>query len=87
MKKLFKKLFVPSEQKTTIVAYKSWIVRWKSCTSSEYNFRKYEAEIFPSAEDAYKFAKILKESALYLKSSGFNIQVEANQSQLTTQEL
>lgn len=86
MKNIFKRLFIPSGQKTEVVAYNSWIVRWHSRSGNYSADKKQEAEIFPSEEDAHKFASQLKESFKLLKYSGepTEIKVEANQNKLAT---
>lgn len=80
----FKKLFIPSGAKTTVVAYNSWVVRWESRYGEYSDDIKLEAEIFPSETDAYKFAEQLKESFKLLKYSGSptKVKVEANQSKM-----
>lgn len=92
MKNIFKKLFIPSGQKTELVAYNSWVVRWVSLSS--YGFtsggfsisHKPESEIFPSEIDAHKFAEQLRESFKLLKQTGdaTKVIVEANQNKLAS---
>ena len=84
MKNWFKNLLIPSGEKTTVVAYNSWIVRWRSRCGEYSGDTKLEAEIFPSEQDAYKFAEQLKESFKLLRYSGnpTEVKVEANQSKL-----
>jgi len=88
MNNWFKKLLVPSGEKTEVIAYKSWVVRWKSLQNSLQfaNDGKEEAEIFPSKEDAYKFADALRESYKTLRYNKglFSVTVEENQSKLTS---
>ena len=84
----FKKLSIPSGDKTEVVAYKSWVVRWRSLQNRiEFATEgKQEAEIFPSKEDAYKFAEALKESYRTLRYNTylFNVTVEENQNKLAS---
>lgn len=87
----FKKLFIPSGEKTTVVAYNSQIVRWKSFNpdyyDSTYAYQKEEAEIFPSEIDANKFADQLKQAMELLKcnkAATSKVRVEPNQSKMAT---
>jgi len=86
MKNWFKKLLIPTGEKTTVVAYNSWIVRWRSRNGEYSTDIKLEAEIFPSEQDAHKFAQQLKESFKLLRYSGYvtDVKVEANQSKMAT---
>jgi hypothetical protein len=90
MKNLFKKLFIPSGEKTTVIAYKSWTVRWLSL-KSDWEYARGggtpQVEIFPSKEDAHKFAAQLKEAFGILKYDGdrlMKITVEENDSKLAS---
>lgn len=91
MKSWFKELFIPSGEKTTVVAYNSWVVRWTKVRSVSYNsgdsfsFRETpEAEIFPSEIDANRFADQLREAFKLLRQTGdaTRVKVESNQSTL-----
>ena len=89
MKNWFKKLTIPNGEKTTVVAYNSWVVRWYSVDGSIDYFAKRcieHVEIFPSEEDAYKFAEQMKAAWKLLKCEGqiTNVKVEANQSKMAT---
>jgi len=86
MKNWFKKLLIPSGEKTEVVAYNSWIVRWRSASfdGSSLCYTRDESEIFPSEVDAEKFAQSLKDARGLLKDSGGGIKIEANQSKLAT---
>ena len=90
MKNWFKKIFIQPGEKTTVVAYNSWVVRWVALKSDwEYGQSggKPQAEIFPSEEDAYKFAEQLKEAHKLLRYEGHKltkVEVEANQSKMST---
>ena len=86
MKNWFKNILIPSGEKTTVVAYKSWIVRWQSANfdGSSLIYTKYESEIFPSEEDANKFAESLRDARILLKDKHFNVKIEANQSKFST---
>lgn len=91
MKNWFKKILIPSGEKTTVTAYNSWLVRWYGwdlCRIS-YGGNAYcspMAEIFPSEEEANKFAQQLRESFRLLKQTGegCKVTVEANQSTTLT---
>lgn len=84
----FKKLFIPSGEKTTITAYKSWIVRWKSVEHKEWSIYadlKHESEIFPSEEDAKNFANQIQEAYKLTKSSLHkSVLIEENQNKLAS---
>lgn len=87
MKFSLKKLFIPSGQKIEVDAYVSWTVRWYKIHSSEYMDGRFslsttpESEIFPTIEDANKFAAQLRESHKLLRTTGDlnKITVTANQ--------
>lgn len=90
---IFKKLFIPSGAKTTVVAYNSWVVRWNSKNRNGYEYVK-QAEIFPSEVDANKFAEQLREAFKMVRYSDkftfshedklTEVVVEANQSKMAT---
>jgi hypothetical protein len=94
MKNIFKELFIPSGEKTTVIAYNSWVVRWYKLSTYEYSTIKGqfgftsapECEIFPSEIDAEKFAEQLREAFKFLRITGdfSKVKVEANQSKLAT---
>lgn len=87
MRNIFKNLFIPSGDKTKLVAYNSWIVRWKSAISlgsDLYANFKDQAEIFPSEIDAIKFAQSLKDARKLLRDTHFTVTIEENQSKLAT---
>lgn len=87
MKTWFKKLLIPSGDKTEVVAYTSWIVRWVSVignSNSTLLYSRQESEIFPSEIDATKFADQLKEAHKLLKDRDFIIKIESNQSKSAT---
>jgi hypothetical protein len=86
MKNWFKKLIIPSGEKTEMVAYKSWVVRWKSARhdSSMFWYSKEESEIFPSEQDAKRFKEALIDARLLLKDKNFDIKVEENQNRLAS---
>ena len=91
MSNWFKKLLIPSGEKTTVVAYKSWTVRWNKLNTYGYSSGGFsfnpapECEIFPSEIDANKFAKQLREAFKLLKVTGdfAKVKVEENQSKLS----
>lgn len=86
MKNWFKKLKIPSGEKTEVVAYKSWTVRWYSWHGSNTNYpHQYtQCEIFPSEIDANNFAAALKEAYKLVRCSGdcFDVWVQENQNKL-----
>lgn len=86
MNKWFKKMFIPSGEKTTVVAYKSWVVRWRSVNmlSDTWATPKEQSEIFPSKEDAEKFADALIDARKLLKDKYFETRVEENQSKMAS---
>ncbi len=92
MRNIFKKIFIPSGEKAGVVAYNSWVVRWRAIYIDEYTKNQYshrshpEMEIFPSEQDAHKFAEQLRESQKLLRytGSGLKVTVEANQNKLAT---
>jgi hypothetical protein len=92
MKNIFKALFIPSGEKTKVIAYNSWIVRWYAVRSTAFSFGGFSfndkemSEIFPSEEDANKFAEQLRQAFKLLKHDGdaAKVKVEANQSKLAT---
>jgi hypothetical protein len=87
MRSIFKKLFVPSGEKT-LVAYESWVVRWESVYSinqdSRIAYTKHECEIFPSKDDAIAFANALENAANIMKDGSRLIKVIYNESKLAT---
>lgn len=93
MKNWFKKLFIPTGEKTVVVAYKSWVVRWRKVHVHHYEYvgsfyysDKPEMEIFPSEEDAHLFAEQIREAYRLLRYSGngLKVTVTANQSRLAS---
>jgi hypothetical protein len=83
---IFKKLYIPKEEKTSIVAYKSWVVRWESRHTEYSGGTRPEAEIFPSKEDAMSFKKQLEEAFKLLRYTcpSTYVTIEENQSKLAT---
>lgn len=91
MRNWFKKLRIPSGEKTEVVAYMSWMVRWYSWNLHRVSYSgdaycSPMAEIFPSEEDANKFAEQLREAFKLLKQSGegCRVVVEENQGKLAS---
>ena len=89
MKNWFKKILIPSGEKTTVVAYNSWVVRWQSAdgsADSPLSYKKPQAEIFPSEQDAENFAQQLREAFKLVRYTGgaTKVTVQANQSKIAT---
>lgn len=87
MKSWFKKISIPSGDKTEVVAYNSWIVRWLSVKfdDSTLLYTKQQSEIFPSEIDANKFADQLVEAMKLLRCTGkLDVKIECNQNKLAT---
>lgn len=87
MKNWFKNLLIPSGEKTTVIAYNSWVVRWRSANfeggSSNLIHTTENCEIFPSEIDANKFAQSLEDARKLLKDEKFKVKVQSNQSKMT----
>lgn len=88
MKNWFKKVEIPSGETKEVVAYKSWIVRWYSIhgNDTEYPVKRQQSEIFPSEEDANRFAEALRGAYILTKCSGncVAVWVEENQNKLAS---
>jgi hypothetical protein len=89
MKNWFKNILIPSGEKTEVVAYNSWIVRWYSGNggyNSALTYKQPEAEIFPSEEDAQKFAEQLREAFKLVRYTGSatKVTVESQQTKLAS---
>tara|TARA_R110000772_G_scaffold50163_5_gene115388 strand:+ start:882 stop:1121 length:240 start_codon:yes stop_codon:yes gene_type:complete len=67
---LFKKIFVPSGEKTELTAYESWQVKWVSRCGVWADDTEKEAEVFTNKEEADKFAQELKAAFKLLKYTG-----------------
>ncbi len=76
---LFKELSIPNAQKEALIAYESWVVRWKSRHGQYGSDTKDEFEVFTTEKDAEKFATQLKEAFKLIKhSSGNKVEVYKN---------
>jgi hypothetical protein len=74
---IFKKLFVPSEEKKELTAIENWSVRWYSHYGSYSGDTRKECEFFTSKEDAEHFAEQLRDAYKLIKhTSNTSVSVE-----------
>jgi hypothetical protein len=73
---LFKKIFVPTEEKQELIAYESWTVRWNARQGNYSSDLTPVAEVFTNKEDARTFANALKEAFKLIRNTSNDCQIE-----------
>ena len=66
-----------SKTKTSIKAFETWEVRWKSRNGNYYNNTRPEVRVFTNKDDAKEFASALRDAFKLIKhTSGNDVYVE-----------